>query len=426
MSAPPPTPPTPAIASAAGAPGALALPTFRLFLTSAAAASFAGRSLAVVIGFQVYQLTKDPLALGLLGLFEAIPAVSLALFGGYIADQFNRRSIALVTRIAQALCVLALTMVSLSGAATSVAALYAVIFLAGIARGFADPAVSGLEAQIVPRAQAINAGVWLSSANQTAAVLGPAAAGFAYDGLGPVATYAAIATLYGLCWLALLLLPRPPTVRHGAREPMWQSIGAGVRFVFSSQIFLGAMALDLFAVLFGGAMALMPVFASDILQVGARGLGFLSAAPAVGALAVMIWSTRWPPMARAGRNLLTAVAGFGVAMIVFGLSSSFWLSLVALMLSGVFDGVSVVIRRAILRLLSPDAMRGRIAAVNAVFIGSSNELGALESGVAASLLGARAAVWLGGCLTLLIVAGAAWRAPDLRRLRIEAYPIRSS
>ncbi|HJQ55304.1 MAG TPA: MFS transporter [Vineibacter sp.] len=406
------------------AASALASPSFRRFLVATASAAFAGRSLAVVIGFQVYQLTKDPLALGLLGLVEAIPAVSLALFGGYVADQYNRRSIVLVARFLLVLCVSTLTVVSLAGAATNVWALYAVIFVAGIARGFGEPAAAGLEAQVVPRAQAVNASVWLSSAGQTAGVLGPAAAGFAYDGLGPVVTYSVIAGLYGVCFLAVLSLPRPPTVRVGAREPVWQSIGEGVRFVFRSQVFFGALALDLFAVLFGGAIALLPIFATDLLQVGATGLGFLSAAPAVGSLTVMLISMRWPPVAHAGRNLLLAVAGFGVMMIVFGLSGSFWLSLVALAFAGMFDGVSVVIRRTILRLLSPDHMRGRIAAVNSVFISSSNELGALESGVAASLLGARPAVWLGGIVTLLIVATAAWRAPELRRLRITAYPMR--
>ncbi len=416
MSALPPAEPSPAPPASA-----LALPTFRLFLGASTAASFAGRSLAVVIGFQVYQLTRDPLALGLLGLVEAIPALSLALFGGYVADQYNRRTITLITRFMSMLCAAALALISLAGATTSVWALYAVIFVAGIARGFAEPAFSGFEAQVVPRLQAVNAGVWLSSASATAAVLGPAAAGFADDGRGPVITYAVISALYGLCWLAILALPQPPTVRIGARDPVWQSIGEGVRFVFSNQVFLAAIALDLFAVLFGGAMALMPVFALDLLQVGATGLGFLNAAPAVGALAVMLWSTRRPPVAKAGRNLMLAVAGFGVTMIVFGLSQNFYLSLVALMFSGAFDGISVVIRRAILRLLSPDHMRGRIAAVNAVFIGSSNEIGALESGVAASLLGARPAVWLGGIVTLLVVATSAWRAPELRRLALSAY-----
>lgn len=414
-------PPTPSESPASLPSGAFALPSFRLFLTAAATASFASRSLAVVIGFQVYQLTKDPLALGLLGLVEAIPALSLALFGGYVADQYNRRSIVLVTRAMSMLCVLALTLISLNGAAVNVLSLYAVIFVAGIARGFADPAFSGLEAQVVPRAQAVNASVWLSSAGQTAAILGPAAAGFAYGGLGPAATYAVIAGLYALCCGAVLALPRPPTIRTGAREPIWQSIAEGVRFVFRSQIFFGALALDLFAVLFGGAMALMPVFATDILEVGPRGLGFLMAAPAVGSLSVMLWSMYRPPVARAGRNLMLAVTGFGVTMVVFGLSPSFWLSLVALMFSGVFDGISVVIRRTILRLLSPDHLRGRIAAVNTVFIGSSNEIGALESGIAASLVGARMAVWAGGVVTLLVVAAAAWRAPELRQLRIDAY-----
>jgi MFS family permease len=406
--------------SPAAAPDAcpLSLPAFRPLVAAYMAGGFAARSLAVVIGFQVYQLTGDPLALGLLGLVEAIPALSLALFGGYVADQFNRRSILLITRATLALCVAVLTVVSMEGMATSVLTLYAVIFIVGIARGFSDPAIIGLEAQVVPRERAVKASVWLASAGQTAAVLGPASAGFAYDLIGPAGTYATIASLYALSFACVLVLPRVPTPRPGAREPVFRSIAEGVRFVFGHQVFLGAMCLDLFAVLFGGAVALLPIFATDILGVGARGLGFLSAAPAVGSLLVMVISIRWPPVARAGRNMLLAVTGFGIAMIVFGLSTSFALSLAALVVSGICDGVSVVIRRTIMRMLSPNHLRGRIASVNSVFIGSSNEIGALESGVAASLIGARPTVWLGGIVTLAVVATVVWRAPKFRRLRL--------
>ena len=399
----------------------LAIPAFPPLLLAFMAGGFAARGLAVVIGFQIYALTKDPLALGLLGLVEAIPALSLALFGGYIADQFNRRSIVLVTRAALALCGLALTLLSVAGEATSVWALYAVIFVFGIARGFSEPAFAGLEAQLVPRERAVRASAWLASAGQTAAVLGPAGAGFAYAHFGVASTYAVFAVLYAVSFVCVLTVPHPPSPRLAgvtAREPVWHSIGEGLRFVFANPIFLGAMSLDLFAVLFGGAIALLPIFATDLLQVGPEEFGLLSAAPAVGALTVMLVSIWHPPVGNAGRNLLLAVGGFGVAIIVFGISESFYLSLLALAVSGACDGVSMVIRRTIMRMLSPDHLRGRIASVSSVFIGASNELGALESGVAAKFLGARPTVWLGGIVTLIVVALVAWRAPALRRLRL--------
>jgi MFS family permease len=212
----------------------------------------------------------------------------------------------------------------------------------------------------------------------------------------------------------------PPVPPAKETESIFRSIAIGVRYVFGDQVLVGSMALDLFAVLFGGAIALLPVFAKDIVKVGPVGLGALNAAPSVGSLVVMIWSTRYPPVRDAGLNLLLSVTAFGVSMIVFAFSENFWLSLVALALSGAFDGISMVIRKAILRVMSPEQMRGRVSAVNSIFIGASNEVGAFESGVAAKLLGTVPSVWIGGVVTLVVVVGAAVLAPRLRTLNLMA------
>jgi MFS family permease len=387
-------------------------------MVSRAFATFAGRALAVVIGYQIYQLTKDPLALGILGLVEVIPALALALFGGHVADRNDRRAILLVTDAVSILCALLFAFLSRPEGA-SLWGLYGVVFLAGIARGFADPAFSAFEGQVIPRELMVNASSWLSSVGQACAIIGPALGGFAYAYLGARGTYLLIAIFFTLAWLSIFLIrsrPVPPVVES---EPMLQSIALGVKYVFKNQVLVGSMSLDLFAVLFGGAIALLPVFASDILKVGPQGLGFMLAAPSVGALLVMLWSTRYPPKKRAGSLLLWAVAGFGVSIIVFALSKNFFLSLVALFFTGVFDGISMVIRGAILRLRSPEHLRGRIAAVNWMFIGSSNEIGALESGVAARFLGTIPTVWIGGVVTLLVVAVTAMFAPELRKLDLE-------
>ena len=297
--------------------------------------------------------------------------------------------------------------------------LYAVVFVAGIARGFGEPASSAMEAEVVPRELYVNASAWMASAWLSCAVLGPVVGGICYGLAGPIATYVMIALFFACaCWAAVGIGPKPP---HPAPEgeSIWKSIAVGVKYVAGNQILVGSMALDLFAVLFGGAIALLPVFATDILHVGPIGLGFLNAAPSAGAFATMIWATRHPPQRNAGRSLLISVFAFGITMIIFALSTNFFLSLIMLTLSGVFDGISVVIRRAILRLESPNHLRGRVAAVSMIFIGSSNEIGAFESGVAASLLGTVPSVWLGGIVTLVVVGLTAWKAPKLRRLHIK-------
>ncbi len=398
---------------------ALRIADIRFFIGATAFFTLASRALAVVIGFQIYRITRNPLSLGWLGLIEAIPALSLVLFGGYVADHFNRKRILLITRAVSCICAAGLAVISLrNGSSGSLAGLYTVIFLAGIARGFADPANTAFEAQIVPKHLTVNAASWISSTWVTCAVVGPAAIGFAFDAWGAARCYLLILGSFALSWICTLALTSK-TQPVPEREPVLQSIASGWKFVFSNQPLLAALALDLFAVLFGGAVALLPIYAEDILHVGAKGLGLLNAAPMVGALGISLAATHRPPIGKAGRNLLLAVSGFGVSIIVFAFSKNFWLSMTALFFSGVFDGVSVVIRRSMVRLLSPDALRGRIAAANWVFICSSNELGAFESGTVAAWIGTVPCVALGGMMTLMIVAGVAILAPQLRGLRFD-------
>lgn len=399
---------------------ALRVGEIRLMLMASGLSGLAHRALAVVIGYQVYALTKSPLMIGLLGLVEAVPAIALSLYGGHVADRTDRRAIILTTRSVSFACAVAFALISLDSHAASVIALFAVVFAAGIARGFHDPAAIAFEAQVVPQHLTLNASSWFSTVWQGTAILGPALGGIVYDLAGPVATYAGLATLHALSVLTLTGIARKPKPVPPEGESILRSIGIGVRFVFGNQVLVASMALDLFAVMFGGVVALIPVFADVVLKIGATGVGLLNAAPAAGGILIMLWSTRRPPIRHAGRNLMLCVAGFGVSVIVFALSTSFYLSLAALAMSGVFDGISVVIRRAILRLHSPEQMRGRIAAVNMMFISASNELGAFQSGMAAAAFGTVRYVWLGGLLTILIAASAAAFAPKLRRLHLSA------
>lgn len=379
--------------------------------------SLTGSALFTVVGYQTYLLTRDPLALGWLGLAEGIPALTLMLYGGHIADRRDRRSIILWTSIAATGCAVALAILSAAGLLT-LAGILLVIFVVGVASGFERPALSALEAQIIPRAEAARGVSYVSSVSQTGAILGPALGGIAAAVLGVAATYALIAALLAISTACILLIGRKPIPERVVGEGIIESLLGGVRYVRRSPPLLGSMALDLFAVFFGGVIALLPIFATDILHVGSVGLGFLRTAPSVGALLVMLLATRWPPTRHAGRTLLICVAGFGVSMVVFGLSTSFILSLIALFFSGVTDGLSSVIRNTILRVLSPERIRGRVASVNWVFIGASNELGAFESGVAARLFGTVPSVVGGGVVTLAVVGLVALAAPSLRRLDI--------
>jgi hypothetical protein len=379
------------------------------------APALAGGGLSVVLGFHLYALTKNPLDLGWLGLAEAVPAVGLVLYGGHVADRHSRRRLTLASLAAQAVLAGALALGTAGG--LGAALILVVAALRGTVRALGEPALIGLQAQVIPPNEALRAVSVLGSAGRAAFLAGPALGGLLYAAAGPAVTYAAIAALYlaGAVLLQSGVPERPPTTptRVGGATA---AIAEGLRYVFSDEIMVGSMMLDLFAVFFGGATALLPVFAADILHVGPAGLGLLRAASSAGGLAAMLVATHHPPRARAGLVLHLVVAGFGVSIIVFGLSTSFALSLAALAAAGACDGVSMVIRQAIMQLIAPDAMRGRIAAVRSVFITSSNELGDFESGVAASLVGAVPAVWLGGLVTLAVVAVTAWRAPVLRRL----------
>ncbi|HEX7918317.1 MAG TPA: MFS transporter [Gemmatimonadales bacterium] len=392
---------------------------FRWYVLSVMAMTVATQIRGVVVAWQLYALTHDPLVLGLIGLAEALPFIATALFAGHVADTRDRRWIALLSMTALLGCagaLLALTYHPALGVA-EVPWFYAVIAVSGVARSFLMTARTALVSEIVPRDHYANASAWRTSSWQFAAVLGPAIGGFLYAFGGARVSYATDVTLMALAVVTMTLVrPRGrPTGLEG--EGIFASLGAGIRFVFSRQILLGAISLDLFAVLFGGAVALLPIFAADILHVGPQGLGVLRAAPAVGAVAMSLWIAHRPPMQRAGRALLIAVALFGLHIIAFGLSTSFWLSVGLLIFGGAVDTVSVVIRSTILQEWTPPELMGRVAAVNSVFIGSSNEIGAFESGTAAKLLGTVPSVIFGGLMTLGVVGVTAWRVPVLRELK---------
>jgi len=407
---------------------ALKNPDIRFFIGSVGFFTLGSRALAVVIGFQIYKITHSALCLGWLGLVEAIPALSLVLIGGYVADHFNRRKILLITRGSSCICALALAFLSMQsylatplGGAHSIAGLYSVIFIVGIARGFADPANTAFEAQVVPKTLTANASSWIASSWLGCSVIGAGIIGFAFDAWGAMSSYLLITGFFILSWISTLAIAPKPQVMPEHKEPFLKSVSTGWRFVLSQQPLWGGMTLDLIAVLFGGVIAILPIYANDILHVGAKGLGLLNGATSLGALSTMLYATKHPPLAKAGRNLLLTVAGFGLSILIFGFSKNFLLSLAALALSGVFDGVSMIIRRSMVRLLSPEDMRGRISAVSWIFICSSNELGAFESGMVAAWLGAIPCVALGGAVTLGVVGLTAWIAPQLRKLCFDPH-----
>jgi len=399
---------------------ALRILNFRWFISSLLAMTMATQIQAVVVAWQIYELTRDPLSLGLIGLAEAVPFIGFALFAGHLADRTNRLHISLAALLVLLLCSLTLLGFTLRpGIITTdrVWPIYAVIFVSGIARSFLQPSRSALGAELVPRQLYPNAVTWRSSTWQLAEVVGPAIGGLVYGFGSARAAYGVDAALMGVGVLSLARMRHAPKRSAPMSESFVQSLATGVRFVRGQPVLLGALTLDLFSVLFGGAVALLPVFAAEILHVGPQGLGVLRAAPAVGAVLMSLVMAHRPPLQRAGRTLLVSVALFGVAMIGFGLSRSFLLSTALLALSGMVDTVSVVVRSTLLQVMTPDHLLGRVASVNAIFIGSSNELGAFESGTAARLIGTVPSVVLGGIATLLVVSVTAVKVPTLRRLR---------
>jgi MFS family permease len=394
---------------------ALRLRDFRLRVIGRFVAILGELMVQVAIGWELYQRTGDALALGLIGLVQIIPVFLLALPAGYIIDRYNRKRVLLRSLLLMAVAVLMLGMVST--AQGSLVLVYLALALMGVAQAFWGPSDGALIPLLVPPPLYRNATTWSSSSWQLASITGPALGGAiiaATNSATPVYFLAAGGFLFYAC-LMLFVRPTPQIFSEQAETPM-HALRTGIRFLRSNRLILSAITLDMFAVLLGGAVFLLPIFAEDILHVDAIGLGWLRAGPSIGAIIASLAIANMPPFQRAGQTLLWAVAGFGVATLVFGISTNFWLSFVMLVLLGGLDGVSVVIRGTLLLTQTPDEMRGRVSAVNSIFIGASNELGGFESGVAAWLLGPVGAVVFGGIGTLLVVAAVAWWSPELRRL----------
>ncbi len=374
--------------------------------------------MAVVVGWHIYQLTRDPLALGLVGLAEVIPYFCCTLFAGYAVDHHSRRLFGVMSGLILFLIALTLAMVShgwLPGDPTLW--IYASIAITGIARAFIAPSYGALFALVLPRQQFAKAAGLGSSVFQFGLVIGPALGGILVGFASTTVAYMAAMFLCAGSAIALFTLrvKEPPPADS---TPVFKSIGQGLRFVYRNQILLSAQCLDMFAVLFGGTVALLPVFIHDVFNYGPEGLGILRAAPAVGAVMTGLYLARHPINLHAGRFLLGAVAGFGLCIIIFALSTNFWFAAVMLLLTGVCDGISVVLRTTIFQLVTPDHMRGRVSAINGIFIGSSNELGAFESGIAAKLMGLVPSVIFGGLMTMTVVGITAKLAPQLRKLEL--------
>lgn len=378
---------------------------------------------AVAVGWHIYEITHDPLALGLIGLAEVIPYFCTALFAGHAVDHhYTRRMFGLLAAAMLLLNALTLTAISMGVIGDSLGSnaslwIYGSIAFTGVARAFIAPSYNTLFAIILPREHYAKASGLGAAVFQTGLVLGPALGGLLVGFANKTTAYsiAALLCLGAAIALYLLKIKEPP---KPISTPVFESIAQGLRFVFSNQIILGAMSLDMFAVLFGGAVAMLPAFIQDVYHIGPEGLGILRAAPAAGAIATGLWLSRHPINLHAGRWLLAAVAGFGICIIGFALTVHIWIAGLLLLVSGVFDGISVVLRTTILQLTTPDDMRGRVSAINGVFIGSSNELGAFESGVTARLMGLVPSVIFGGLMTLSVVGLTAKFAPKLRKLEL--------
>ena len=404
---------------------ALRFREFNIFLLLRFVLVFAWSMQFIVIEWQVYTLTKDPLSLGIIGLMEIIPALSMALFAGHIVDQREKRNlflccIGLFSLISLGLFFLSEASIMASWGQKSILySIYGFVFFGGLLRAFFGPTIFSLVSLIVPKKVYPNAATWNSSTWQMASILGPAVAGLTINWLGVHWSLCIVFVLVVISFLLGLMISKKPVLNPKIGEPIIQSLKEGVRFVFKTKAILGALSLDMIAVLFGGAVALLPVFAQDILKVGPEGFGVLRAAPAVGAFLTMLTTAYIPISRRAGMKLLVAVFGFGISIIVFGLSSVFWISVVALFFSGITDGVSMVIRQTILQLKTPDHMRGRVSSVNSMFVGSSNELGAFESGLTAKLMGTVTAVVFGGTMTLITALTTGLVSPSFRNLDLE-------
>lgn len=401
---------------------ALRFREFNIFLVIRFILVFGWSMQFIIVEWEVYSLTKDPLSLGLIGLIEVIPAISMALFAGHIVDQREKKRLF-------AYCVTAFFIVAAGyyfitspyvydnyENAQILIGIYILVFLGGFIRAFIGPTIFSLVALIVPKKVYPNAATWSSSTWQLAIVLGPAFAGFCIAWIGVHNSMGIVLATIIVGLLLIGFIKKKPVLNPKIGEPIFQSLKAGLNFVYKTKSILVALSLDMVAVLFGGAIALLPIYAQDILDVGSEGFGILRAAPAVGSVLMMVASAHIPLTKNAGKKLLFAIFCFGLSIILFGVSDIFWLSVFALFMYGLTDGVSMIIRQTILQLKTPDEFRGRVASVNSIFVGSSNELGAFESGVTAKLMGTVPAVVFGGVMTILTVGITSVKFPNFRKL----------
>lgn len=401
----------------------LRIKEFLFFLSSRFFLTLAIQMQSVIVGWQIYKYTNDVLALGLIGLAEAIPFIIVSLFAGHIADTFNRKYIIISATSLLIFCTSSLLYFSIETSLVmktfGTMPIFIVIAGIGCIRGFLAAAAPSFMSQLVPREFYANAATWNSTFWHIAAIAGPALAGFICT-ISFSTAYSVDVVLIFISVISISFVGSKPLLKKEKIESLAESLSAGIKFVFSHQLILGALSLDLFAVLFGGAVSMLPAFADKILHVGSVELGLLRSAPAFGAVIMALIIAYKPPARNAGRSLLLSVGAFGIATILFGISTNFYLSLFFLFLTGVFDSVSVVIRHTILQLSTPDEMRGRVSAVNSIFIGSSNEIGAFESGVAARAMGLKPSIVFGGIMTIVIVVATAKIAPTLRKLNLKS------
>jgi len=401
----------------------LRYPEFRNLVLGSFLFTLALLAQEVAIGYELYRVTRNPLSLGLIGLVEAVPFISFSLFGGHIADKYSKRKILLrsVGGIAVSSIVLQI-IIRLQGnisQASFLIVIYLTIFIIGLCRAFLSPTSNSLRAILVPVHLYENASAWGSSAWQVGAIVGPMMAGFLYAWTGFANTLLVAVLMVAASFLLFVKIGEQPVQAMNDHSEIIESIKQGIQFVFKTKIILYSISLDLFSVMFGGVMAILPIYAEDILHVGAQGLGILRAAPSLGAVITLLLLTRFSPMRHAWNNLLLSVTGFGISILVFAVSPWMGLSVAMLFIGGAFDSVSVVIRATILQVMTPDEMRGRVMAVNGIFLASSNELGAFESGLAAKLLGTVPSAVFGGVMTLLIVTWVYVRSGDLKNVEVK-------
>jgi MFS family permease len=399
----------------------LKIPEFRNFILGRFVFIMGLRMMSTLVAWWMYELTGDAFYIGMIGLAEAIPAVMLALYAGYVIDRSEKRRLLLITVFLYAICTIILLGTSTHwfsqhfGTKLIILFIYSIIFITGAIRAFSGPSFSAIISSLVPKNLLITAAQLSSTSWLIASISGHAIGGFLIAGLHVTGTFVVITAII---FTGLLLLsgikPKPPGI--GAEKKTLEAVAEGLKFVFQTKEVLGAITLDLFAVLFGGAVAMVPVYAKDILHTGPIGFGWLNAASDIGSIVMVIGLTLRPMKRKQGIKLLFAVAGFGICIIIFGISKWYWLSFLALLVGGICDGLSVVVRGNIMQLKTPEELRGRVMSVNSMFVNSSNEIGQFESGLAAKLMGVIPSVVFGGCMTIFVVIATWWKAPSLKKL----------